>query len=291
MTTLENESLELSDGRTLSYAIYGNLGPTSRATIVYMHGFPSSCFEGKLWESACTTRNVRLIVPDRPGSGRSTFQQNRTILDWPTDIIALVDKLEIASFYLLGVSGGSPYALACLKSIPKERILGVAVLSGLYPLKLGTEGLTSFFFDSVMGKAARNKDPKVLEDLMTKDIGATHPKDTKALRDPLNWLNYVAMTRESFSQGDRGAGWEARLNGSEWGFDLQQVESNVPLALWHGTRDISCTVAIAQKAKDLLGCELHLKEGEGHMSYVLSDGETILDARLRDTKVEHFING
>ena len=76
---LENESIALNDGRTLSYAVYGS--PVPRTTIMYMHGFPSSRFEGKLWHSACAKHSIRLIAPDRPGNGLSSIQANRRILD------------------------------------------------------------------------------------------------------------------------------------------------------------------------------------------------------------------
>ncbi|KAH7123720.1 Alpha/Beta hydrolase protein [Dendryphion nanum] len=296
MSPLENESMELSDGRTLSYAVYGNT--ESDMAVIYMHSFPSSRYEGKIWHSACETRGIRLVVPDRPGSGRSTFQTNRKILDWPIDVAALADQLKIDRFYLLGLSGGSPYVLACINSLPKERILGGGIVSGLYPPKFGTEGmmiatrimlwaapwmtgLTSFLFDTTIGKAARNKDPKVLEAMMGRDIGNRHPGDREALNDPANWPNFVAMTRESFYQDSKGAGWEARLVGSDWGFEIDQLqvgEVGVPLTLWHGTADVNCPVGMAQKANDLIsGSELHLKEGDGHVNFVFRDGESILD--------------
>jgi hypothetical protein len=45
----------------------------------------------------------------------STFQPNRRILDWPSDILELADHLKISQFYVLGTSGGCPYVLACAK--------------------------------------------------------------------------------------------------------------------------------------------------------------------------------
>jgi pimeloyl-ACP methyl ester carboxylesterase len=308
MATLENESVKLSDGRTLSYAVYGS--PVPRKTVIYMHGYPSSRFEGKIWHSACTKHGVRLIAPDRPGSGFSTFQKGRTILDWSIDVIALVDQLKIHEFYVLGVSGGGPYALACLNTIPKERLLGVTVASGICPLKFGTAGmpvptrflfwaapwatsLTSFFFDTTMGKAARNKDPKVLEDLMKNEPIKRHPGDVLAVKDPANWHIFVAMTRGSFAKSGEGASWEANLYGSDWGFDLGQLqvgENGIPLTLWHGTGDMNVPVSMARKAKDMVpGSVLHLKEGDGHMDYVFRDVDEILCDLVEQQETEQFV--
>jgi pimeloyl-ACP methyl ester carboxylesterase len=305
---LENESIKLSDGRTLSYAVYGS--PVPRTTVMYMHGFPSSRFEGKLWHSVCAKQSIRLIAPDRPGLGRSTYRPNRTILDWPADVIALADQLKITQFYVLGVSGGASYALACVKSIPRERLLGTTIASGLYPTKLGTAGMmlqtrvllwvapwvmgiTSFLFDSAMGKAARDEDPEVFEDLMSKEIDNGHAGDQLAMKDPCNWPIFVAMTRGSFHQGSEGASWEASLNGSEWGFELGQLnagEDATPLTLWHGTEDVNCPVNMARKAHEMLtGSVLHLKQDDGHVSYILRDADDILRELVGQEEREEYV--
>ncbi|KAF1841970.1 alpha/beta hydrolase fold domain-containing protein [Cucurbitaria berberidis CBS 394.84] len=305
----ENESMMLEDGRTLSYSLYGS--PIPITTIVYMHGFPSSRFEGRQWHTTCTRHNVRLISPDRPGSGLSTFQPNRRILDWPADVLALVDHLKINEFYILGVSGGSPPALACMKEIGKDRLLGVTIISGLYPLKFGTAGmlvstrilmwvapwltgLTATLIDTLIGKASRNKDPKVLEKLMSK--GTTdnaHLGDRKAIEAPAYWPVFVDMTRESFHQGSEGASWEARLYGSDWGFELEQLdvsENGIALTLWHGTTDMNVPVSMAKKANELIaGSLLHLKEGEGHVSFISRDADEILDDLLGFTETEEYL--
>ncbi|KAI4922316.1 hypothetical protein J4E90_000745 [Alternaria incomplexa] len=304
----ENERMKLKDGRTLSYAIYGS--PMPQKTIVFMHGCQSSRYEGKLWHSACALHSVRIIAPDRPGSGQSTFQINRRILDWPTDVLALVDHLKIHNFYVLGVSGGAPYALACVKEVSRDRLLGASIVSGLYPIKFGTagmllpsrivlwaapwvNGLTTTLFESTIGKPSRDDDPKVLEDIIAKEIRSRHPADQEAIHDTTNWPIYVAMTRESFHQGSEGASWEAKLSGSDWGFELGHLyvgDNGVPLTLWHGQDDQNCPVAMAHKARDLLpGSVLHLKGGEGPMSYIHRNADNILDDLMDETESEEYM--
>lgn len=308
MTALENESIQLSDGRTLSYAVYGS--PVPRTTIIYMHGFPSSRLEGKLWHSKCATRGIRLISPDRPGSGLSSFQPNRSIIDWPADILFLTEHLKIDQFYLLGVSGGAPYTLACIHRITKERILGATLASAIYPTKLGTEGmmlqsrllfwiapwmtgLTSLLFDSLVGNAARHKNPSIFEDLVAKDIQSRHIEDQKAIKDPINWPICVAMGREAFREGSRGASWEARLYGSDWGFDLGDLNvdyEGVRLTIWHGDEDVNVPVSMAQRASYMMpGSELHIKHGDGHVNYLFRDADEILDTMMQKTEVEEFV--
>jgi pimeloyl-ACP methyl ester carboxylesterase len=304
----ENDSFTLNDGRTLSYAVYGS--PVPRTTIVYMHGFPSSRFEGKLFHTACTKHGIRLIAPDRPGNGLSTFQKNRRILDWPKDVIALADELKINQFYVLGMSGGAPYALACVKAIPKDRLLGATIVSGLYPVKYGTAGmpmqsrvtlwaapwvtgLTSFYLDSSMGKAARDDDPSVFEDLMSAKVDTRNSGDHKAMTDPLHWPVFIAMARGCFTKSGEGASWEARLDGSDWGFELGSLpfgEKGVPLTLWHGTEDVHCPVGPAIAAhKEMSGSVLKLKEGDGHVSFLFRDMDEILSDLVEQDEVEGYM--
>lgn len=254
---------------------------------------------------------IRLIAPDRPGVGLSTFKPNRRILDWPVDVLALANHLKISQFYILCVSGGAPYALACVKRIPKERLLGVSVVSGLYPTKFGTAGmmlqsrvllwvapwmtgLTSFMFDASMGKAARSSDPQIFEDMMEQEVDNRHAGDQAAMKDPKHWPTFVAMIREAFAHGSRGASWEARLNGSEWGFELGQLyigsDVGCPLTLWHGTEDVNCPAAMAKKAKALMpGSTLHTMEGEGHVSFIFTKADDILDDLVGVEEEEEFI--
>jgi len=304
----ENESLTLGDGRILSYAVYGS--PVPRTTIIYMHGFPSSRFEGKLWHSACTKHGIRLISPDRPGNGLSTFQKNRRILDWPADVVALANELKISQFYVLGVSGGAPYALACIKSISKERLLGAAIVSGLYPVKYGMAGmllqsqitlwvapwmtgLTSFFLDNSMGKAARNADPTVFENMISAKIDNRHAGDQKVMKDSLNWPIFIAMARGSFMKSGEGASWEARLNGSDWGFELGDLllgEDHISLTMWHGDEDVHCPAGMATRAHETMaGSVFNLKKGDGHVSFIFRDMEEILCDLVKEKEVEEYI--
>src|SRR5262245_51032028 len=121
----------LPDGRTLAFSEYGS--PSGRP-IVYCHGVPSSRVEGNLIINGATASalNLRVIVPDRPGLGRSQLQTGRRIVDWPKDLVSLADALGVETFAVLGSSGGAPYAVACGALIP-DRVRVVGVLGGVAP--------------------------------------------------------------------------------------------------------------------------------------------------------------
>ncbi|KAF2852269.1 alpha/beta hydrolase fold domain-containing protein [Plenodomus tracheiphilus IPT5] len=291
----ETESFTLPDNRTLSYALYGS--PVPRTTLIYSHSTPSSRLEGKLWHAACVKHHIRLIAPDRPGCGLSTFQRNRSVLDWPADVLALLDHLKIHEFYILGVGSGAAYALAGVWSVG-ERLRGVSVIGACWNRTEGMgggmvwrsrvvgwlaswmHGLSTVFFESMLGRASRDPDPMVFEDLLSREVGSRPPAEQDLIRDPANWPSIVAMTRESFHKGSEGASWEARLQGSDWGFELSNLkvgEHGVPLSLWHGMGDTDCSATLASKAHGAMpGSVLHLQDGEGHISYMLRDADAIL---------------
>jgi pimeloyl-ACP methyl ester carboxylesterase len=291
----DSEVMTLPGGRVLSYAIYGS--PVPRTTVFFFHAFPSSRKEGKLWHSAAVQHHIRFVTPDRPGIGNSTPQPNRTLLDWPKDVLALADHLKVERFYVMGLSGGCGYTLACVKDIPKERLAGAAVVSGLYPASFGTTpvlmtgrillwvgswmtGQLGTVIDMAMGKAARDPDPKAFDDYIMKEIGTRLEVDKVVLEDDINRDIFIDGTREAFRQDGQGVAWEARLYGSPWGFkfpELEVGEEGVPLTLWHGSDDLNCPSVMAKKAKELLpNAKLYMMDGEGHVSYAFRNQRKIL---------------
>src|SRR3954463_4716799 len=91
-----SQSLRLADGRRLCFAEYG---APDGAPVIYLHGTPGSRLQGVHAHDAALSRDVRLICPDRPGYGGSTFRRS-SMLDYVDDIVALADALSIDRFAL-----------------------------------------------------------------------------------------------------------------------------------------------------------------------------------------------
>ena len=70
---LSTDACTLSDGRTLSYATGGD--PDGFPVVVH-HGTPGSRLFGALLSEPAIEAGVRLLVPDRPGYGRSSPPPN-----------------------------------------------------------------------------------------------------------------------------------------------------------------------------------------------------------------------
>ena len=118
-------TVRLPDGRLIAVEEYGDpAGPP----VFYFHGWPASRLEAGLIPDL----PVRLLALDRPGYGRSAPQRGRTLADWPADVTAVADRLGLARFHVVGLSGGGPYAAACALALP-DRVLGVAMVCPVPP--------------------------------------------------------------------------------------------------------------------------------------------------------------
>ncbi|XXG95596.1 hypothetical protein Hte_001864 [Hypoxylon texense] len=312
--TIAEESLVLADGRTLCYTAFatapspipiqsGTEGQPRQRTVFYFHGYPGSYHEGLPFHEAASKKGIRVVAIARPGFGGSTYQPNRSLLSFAEDVLAVADHLRIDRFAIIGMSGGCPYALACLHSLPRERLLGVVVVSGLYPISLGLDGMMllnkvlftfapwvpnpmlSFIFDSVIGRPARNaKSPeKLVRDLAT-SLESRTPEDAAAIHlDNDKFLKALAeSTRDAFRHGAEGSAWEAKLFSGPWGFDLKDLKPEKgKLVLWHGSKDINCPVQMAEKAATLIpNADLRVEKEEAHISLIIKKLNEFVDALL-----------
>ncbi|KAH8819304.1 Alpha/Beta hydrolase protein, partial [Xylogone sp. PMI_703] len=285
----------LPDGRILSYATFGPSPSPEIPVIVYCHGFPGSRSEAAFIDNKQLPLHV--ISIDRPGMGLSTFQPSRRILDWPADVLALLEHLQIPQFYVLGDSGGSPYALACVKEIPRERLLGASVVSGIYPLTLGMQGMSfgikafmtlgtwlpswavAKLLDLEFGKLIREQDQKKAEEIFMKAMEGRSERDIRCLDDLEFRFIAVESTREAFRQGSIGPAWDLGLFGS-WGFGLEELDGK-RVMLWHGKKDINTPFLMAEKAAKVLSCELKAFEEETHLSLPYNNIEEIIAGMLK----------
>lgn len=236
--------ITLPDGRLLSYAEYGT--PAGRP-VFYFHGTPGSRLERAPLPPGSRPAPVRLIVPDRPGYGYSSFHPGRRLLDWPADVERLADDLGLAEFAVVGVSGGGPHAAACAYALP-HRLSGVALVSSLAPTNRpgGLDGLGPWMRAAFrLGRYL----PWVLRPLMAR---LADPRDSAAAFEAGQWGNLCPSDRgilgrpdvgrmmaqsfrESARQGVRAYAQDVTVFARPWGFDLSKI---VPVVhLWHGDSD------------------------------------------------------
>lgn len=269
------ETIELRDGRRLGYAEWGD--PSGRP-LVFCHGHPGSRAEGRFCDEAAKVAGVRVISPDRPGMGLSDFQRGRSLLDWPEDVVQLVEALGLRQFAVLGISGGSPYAAVCAWKLP-QRLTGVGIASGISPLDVRavTDGMNPLnrLIYGVVGRlpvlpralmgltgAMARKPDRVLE-RARRSVPAVEQAylDRPEVREVLE-----ATLVEAFRSGGRGPAWELRLYARPWGFGLREIQ--VPVHLWHGEQDTNAPIAMGRHlAAAIPDCRASFYP-EGHLGFV-----------------------
>ncbi|ELZ27479.1 alpha/beta hydrolase fold protein [Halosimplex carlsbadense 2-9-1] len=278
----EPSTIELPDGRTLSYAEYGD---AEGRPVFAFHGVIGSRLMWSLCDEDAAERDVRLIAPDRPGFGASDFQRDRRLLDWPEDVCVLADELGIDRFGVTGFSGGGPHAMACAHTVP-ERVRGVSLVSTVTPP--GTRHRADPFNEAVLSATrfvpgfsqtafatsawlADNAWPQFRTALK-----AGSPPEDRAVFDGPAGETLFADGAEAFRNGARGPAHDLPLVGDDWGFDVSECRHDV--ALWHGRADATVGPDLARAFGDLLPvADLYLGDGAHYSTYVDNRG-AILDA-------------
>src|SRR5271165_3932842 len=147
----------LADGRDLGWL---ELGDPDGAPALAFHGTPGSRLQLALDETSIRHAGVRLVCPDRPGYGLSTFQPGRRLVDWPGDVAQLADHLEIGDFAVMGISGGGPHAAVCAALLGR-RVTAAAIVSGVGPLTdpRASEGMMRL--NQILTRLSRRRSPLV----------------------------------------------------------------------------------------------------------------------------------
>jgi pimeloyl-ACP methyl ester carboxylesterase len=283
MKTLNTEdvgtTLQLRDGRLLGYAEYGDL---TGQPVFLLHGFPDCRITRNPDDALTASLRVRLIIPDRPGIGLSSFKPARSLLERVDDVAELADALGLARFAVLGWSAGGPYALACAYKFP-ERLTGVGVACGFTPMDRpwATEGMskqmqqgialmrrlpwmTRLVTASVRGQY--RKDPeKAFQKQFGQSISAA---DAQVLAQPEIRANLLAGAVEAWRQGARGPALEGELLFARpWGFRPEEITRDV--FLWYGDADAVVPLQMGQYlAAAIPRSHLIICHGQGHLLLV-----------------------
>ncbi|MES9946130.1 MAG: alpha/beta hydrolase [Candidatus Thiodiazotropha sp.] len=272
----ETNLVKLPDGRQLAYAEYGD--PQGMPTI-YCHGFPGSRLEARLFDQPAREFNLRVIAADRNGLGLSDPKPGRQLMDWAADTEALADILELERFFLIGVSGGGPYALACAHQ-SRERLNGLTLVCPLGPLDQpalldamrwpaqinfrsirNTPWLSNLGFRFAVVPLAQHW-PQWIYQAM---LGFAPAPDFAVLKRSTVRSAITASIREAIRQGADGVLHEMALYTQPWGFDLGDID--IPIQIWHGSADETVPILHGRTLAECLPeCELHRVEGEGHFS-------------------------
>jgi pimeloyl-ACP methyl ester carboxylesterase len=261
--------LELRDGRTLGYALWGS--PDGHAALL-CHGSPGS----RLFtpDPVVTAKlGLRLITIDRPGYGRSSGQPERRFVDWPADVSQLMESLGVDSFSIVAHSSGGPYALACAATMKIRRVVLVSCVApaesqhskGDLAVDEGDQELADLArTDPERARAMVAASVSWLADAPDRFLLLPRPEpDAALLEDPQIKMMFTATVRDAVRQGLGGYAADEVLCLQPWGLPLDQLDSDI--SIWHGMQDRAVPISDAHKLARLLNTDqVHIEPDQGH---------------------------
>ena len=282
-----DKTIILPDGRTLGYAEYGDsLG----FPLFYFHGGQESRLSSMFMDSSAKTLNIRIISPDRPGIGISTFQENRQFLDWGNDIAQLADSLGLDKYSVFGLSGGAPHVLACILT-DSSRIEHASIISGATPYDYKGSLKGMWVPVKLIHWFASMKNEKQLRKFIQNDFDGLVNKPEKRIKQFQNYLpkpdkilminhpeygwEFIEGSKESYRQGIDAVVQEWKLYVSDWQIKVNTI--HFPINLWYGSADKMAPIHRGNYYdNELPKSALKVIENEGHFSLIRNHLEEIL---------------
>jgi pimeloyl-ACP methyl ester carboxylesterase len=289
---MQGRSFELkaTDGRTLRARV---AGPEDGGVIVYLPGTPGTdtVYCGQLEQGA--KRSLRHLCCLRPGYGGSDRLPGRSVAASAADVAAVADSLAVDRFYVLGHSGGAPYALACAALLP-DRVIAAAAVSGFAPPREMGEGwrdgvaaMNLEEFDAAAGDEAGHariieryfeewRQLETLDELRESFREFYSGNDLEALMMEGN-LQYQLDCIHRIAR-EEVWGWldDDRAAIADWGFAVEDIRA--PVSIWHGEEDPGLPASHATWLADRIpSARLHRLSGEGHISILYGHYGSMLD--------------
>jgi pimeloyl-ACP methyl ester carboxylesterase len=263
------------DGRTLAFV---ERGASDGIPVLVCHGTPGSRLTRHPDPTMYERHGVRMVVYDRPGYGLSDPQLGRSVADAAADVAAIADELGFERFAVVGGSGGAPHALAC-GALLGDRVIRVGAL--VTPAPSDSPDFDFFtdlaeinvkeFSAALEGREAIEAHLQPYVDELRRDPGAVIQEIETELPDRdraiLAREDVRAVLRDSFveavRQGSRGWADDDLAFAKPWGFEPEEVKSEV--RLWQGELDVLAPRRHGEYvASRLSNGHFELLEGAGH---------------------------
>lgn len=280
---LGDRIVRLGDGRRVATREFGL---QAGLPLIALHGTPGSRLKFLAADSAARAAGIRVIAPDRWGYGATDHNPEPSLAAFARDTIALADRLGLARFAVLGVSGGGPYAAAVAAEAP-ARVAALALAAPVGPIHGEDDAEISRFHRLCFGALAQRPAAvgAVFRTLRTvlgvaPDIGMrvamlrVAATDRRALRHGDTAMRLGETFVEGLKPGVAGPVTDLALFGAPWNIDL--ARASVPARLWLGTADQNVPRSAARRLADRLpACELVELPGEGHL-WIAQNYATVL---------------
>jgi pimeloyl-ACP methyl ester carboxylesterase len=263
------------DGSVIAVEVAGD---PDGVPVLLCHGLADSRLSAHGLRPAALELGLRIIAPDRPGTGGTDLRRLRRVVDWVQDAALVLDRLQVGSAALLGISGGGPFAAACAAAI-SGRVSSLTLIAplgapawpadGMAPgerLSLRVAGQAPDFGGWFLGRLAAlaRSNPRLFLRIAASELPDSDRRaiGQSGLRDA-----FVANYTEAFRRGSQGVAQDLRLLTRPWGFRLDAIK--VPTTIHHGDADNTVPLQHGRGyAAAIPGAQLRVHPGHGHFSIV-----------------------
>lgn len=273
----------LPDGRLLAYRDYGRIGDKP---VIFLHAVLSNSNLRESEISAAMDLGLRLIVPERPGTGRSTPDPAMSFESVGRDIAYLADALKLEEVYVTGRSSGAPFALEaarCLGArVPRLMLWSprftsdietnrVDVLGRFYAGMRRMPWYAEAALALIRAKLARG----IVKEMLLRSFERS-PADHELMANDPALLEFMAtQSLEALELTHAGVTQEAALLQTSEPVNLEGLVA--PLVVWHGTADGFVSAKdVERRFSNLPVEELRIIEGEGHV-FALDTRKAVLE--------------
>ncbi len=270
------------DGSVIAVEVAGG---RDAAPVLLCHGLADSRLSACWFAQAAAELGLRVIAPDRPGTGGTDPRRLSRLADWAEDAALVLDALRADAAALLGVSAGGPFAAACAAQIP-GRVTSLTLVSplgapgwptrGMAPgerLSLALARHAPAFSGWSLGRlgALERRWPGLFFRLAAT---ALPDIDNRALGQPGMRESFLANYAEAFRRGSWGVAQDLRVLTRPWGFDLGSI--TVPASIHHGDADTTVPLQHARLfAEAIPGAQVQIHPGHGHFSILAAARELL----------------
>lgn len=264
----------LPDGRRVAYRRFGDV---AGAPIIALHGTPGSRLKYAMADAAGQAAGLALISIDRWGYGMSDAPPRPSLAAFAKDIRDFADRIGLARFGVLGVSGGGPYAAAVAAELG-ERIAALALVAPVGPITGApiSPALSPFHHLAFRGLARTPGAMRLIfggfRHLIGRRDGALAMRlassraaavDRRMLCRPYERQSLIDAFRAGLEPGAIGPAIDMTLFGRAWDIAPERIVS--PSRLWIGSADRHVPVTAARLlAARIPGCVHTDLDGAGH---------------------------
>lgn len=237
MTFIKTKSTATNTGVNIFYQEYGTGKP-----VIFIHGWP---LNHEMWEyqlAELSKHNLRCIVYDRRGFGKSDRPWES--YDYDTladDLNELLTQLKLTKVVLVGFSMGGGEIARYIGKYGTEKIEKVVLISSVTPYMLKTddneEGIEKETFDSMVEKISADR-PAFLADFGKQFYGVTMFNQSVS-KPLLKWNQMLCLTSSAKATID------CLRSFSETDFrdDLKKI--NIPVLIIHGDADETVPIDVS----------------------------------------------